>query len=475
MPTNRPNIVLCVMDDHQHDALGVCGHPVADTPFLDQLAERGTRFANARMPGGTSPAVCMPSRAMLHTGRPLFELEDAGARIPENHPTLGELLGGAGYTTFHTGKWHNDRASLHRAFASADEVFLGGMSDPWNTPLFYHDPEGNYDAMLPMIRDPMYSNEVKWRPGDHVHAGCHCTDVFCDRAARFLRDWDGERPLFLSVALMAPHDPRTAPPEYHARIDPASVPLPENFMESPPADTGVLDVRDEHLAAKPRQPDEVRHHIADYHAMIRHLDDGLGRIMAAVDAAGAREDTVFVFTSDHGLGLGQHGHMGKQNVYEHSIRVPLIVAGPGVPTGAVRAEDVLHLDLFATLARLGGAVPPEGVASRDLDLSETGGAARDAAEDPPERRYFAHGIGVRGYREGDRKLIEYAHGDYRFTELFDLREDPLELRNLAADAACADEVVRLRSAMRTAADAAGDPGHPAGEEFWAAMARDGGV
>ena len=461
-----PNIILCVMDDHQFDALGVCGHPVADTPFLDSLAHRGVRFAEARLPGGSCGAICMPSRAMLHTGRPMFELEGNGGRMPPEHATLGERLRAVGYATAHTGKWHNDRASLHRSFETADEWFLGGMSDPWNTPLFHHDPSGAYETTLPAIHDRKHDNTVEWRPGDHVHAGRHCTDIFCDRAARFVAERDPERPFFVSLALMAPHDPRTAPPAFHAKFPPEDMPLPENFLEEPRRDTGALKGRDDTLAAMPRDPEDIRRHIADYHAMIHHLDAGLGRVMAAVEASGEADNTIFVFVGDHGLQLGRLGIMGKQCGYEHSFRVPLIAAGPGIPAGAVREDEVMHFDLYTTLLRRARA---EAASDWSRDLAwESADRATDP-DLPAERRYHLYGKTIRAYREDRFKLIEYAMPGYRASELFDLEADPLEMHDLSEDPAHAATLRSLRETLVRLSHRTGDRRTVYGEAFWEAF------
>ena len=458
----RPNIVLCVMDDHRHDALGVCGTPGVQTPFLDALAARGMRFTHAFMPGSTVPAVCAPSRAMLHSGRSLFRLHHNGQQIPAAHPLLGACLRKVGYDTFHTGKWHNGKASLHRGFAYADEIFFSGMNDPWNTPLHHHDPTGRYEARLPVIREPGESNRVDYRDGDHVYAGRHSTDIFCDRAADYIRSHDGGCPFFLSLALMAPHDPRTAPPGYHARAEQADLPLPPNFRAYPAHDTGALEVRDERLAPRPRTPEEIRRHRADYYAMVHHLDDGLARVMAALRARGLEEETLFVFTSDHGIAIGEHGLMGKQNLYEHSIRVPLIVAGPGIPAGTVRTDSVLHLDCFRSLCRAAGADTPAEVEGRNLEWSR---AVRE--EEPGDARaYFAYRDSIRALRSGEFKLIEYGGPVPRATELFHLAEDPWETCDLAHTAAQSTRLRELRARLRKAADAAGDSEHPLGTVFW---------
>jgi len=453
MPASPPNIVLCMMDDHRHDALGCAGHPVVRTPFLDRLAEEGTRFTNAYLPGSLSGAVCMPSRAMLHSGRTLFHLHDHGSDIPADQPILGELLQQRGYHTFHTGKWHNGKPAFNRGFKDGDLIFFGGMGDPWNLPFFRYDPTGEYAGTLPIIREPKHDNTVEHRPGDVLMPGEHATDLICDRAARFIDDYEKAEPFFLSVALLAPHDPRTAPPAYHEGYHPEDMPLPDNFLAQSPVDTGALRGRDETLAAIPRQPGEVREHLADYYAMISHLDDGLSRIMAALEQRGMRENTLFVFVSDHGLSMGSHGLMGKQSVYEHDVRVPMIVSGPGIPVGAVREDPVWHLDLNPFFCRVGGAEVPDTCEGRDL-MPE-----RAAPEQPRsvDEMYFAYGQRVRGVREGPWKLIEYAHpeGD-RTWQLFNLDDDPLEMRNRASEPGQAERIERMRRHRRDLSSKVGE-------------------
>ncbi|MCC5830926.1 MAG: sulfatase-like hydrolase/transferase [Phycisphaeraceae bacterium] len=462
----RPNIVLCVMDDHRHDALGLCGTPGLRTPFLDHLADRGMRFANARIPGSTLAAVCAPSRAMLHSGHSLFRLHEDGAFIADSHSLLGECLREVGYDTFHTGKWHNGKASLHRGFTHADEVFFGGMNDPWNTPLNHHDPDGRYDARLPMIRDPWTTNELQYRTADHVYPGHHCTDVFCDRAAEYIRGHGRTRPFFLSLALMAPHDPRTAPPQYHAEAAETHIPTPPNFRAFPAHDTGALDIRDEMLASRPRRPEEIRRHRADYYAMVRHLDDGLSRVMAALRESGIDDNTIFVFTSDHGLALGEHGLMGKQNLYEHSIRVPLIVAGPGIPASTVRTDPVLNLDLFRSFCRAAAVDVPDDVEGRDLEWDRP---SRDDTGGGPERGYFAYRTSIRAIRMDEYKLIEYGGTVPRATELFHLTDDPWETRNLAHTPDDSARLHEMRARMLEAARSSGDLDHAMGQAFWENM------
>ena len=153
----------------------------------------------------------MPSRAMLHSGRTLFHIDDCGQKIPKEHVTLGEALQNAGYRTFGTGKWHNGRDSYQRSFTDGDEIMFGGMADHWNVPVYHYDPSGKYETELAVVRNPQDQNRIRMRPCDHIHCGIHSSQVLCDAAVKFIEGYDDDNPFFTYVSFLAPHDPRTMP------------------------------------------------------------------------------------------------------------------------------------------------------------------------------------------------------------------------------------------------------------------------
>lgn len=462
MSTGRPNVLLILADDQRFDTLHALGNHAIRTPNLDRLIERGTTFTEAHIPGGTSAAVCMPSRAMLHTGRGLFHIEGAGESIPEAHTTIGEAFRTAGYRTFGAGKWHNGRSAFHRSFSGGDEIFFGGMTDHWNVPAYHYDPTGRYDAVLLETPDPMRSNKVNRRACDHIHPGRHSSEIIADAAIEFLRNGRGDGPFFAYVSFLAPHDPRTMPQAYLEMYDPEAIQLPPNFAGGHPFDNGDLHIRDEMLAGFPRTPEEIRRHMAEYYAMITHLDAQVGRILGALDETGAAEETLVIFAADNGLAVGQHGLVGKQSCYEHSVRVPLVFAGPGVPQG-LRTEARAYLfDVFPTLCDLTEIETPESVEGKSLAR-----AMRVPGETLRESLYFAYRHLQRAVKMGDRKLIEYVIGGrHTMTQLFDLAADPWETRNLAADPERADDVRALRLELRRLAEETGDVGSEWGTAFW---------
>lgn len=461
MGNQKPNILFFFTDDQRFDTIHALGNADVQTPTLDRLVAEGTTFTHAHIPGGTSGAICMPSRAMLHTGRTLFHLEGAGQGIPADHVMLGEHLQAHGYRTWGTGKWHNGPASFARSFSDGAEIFFGGMDDHWNVPAFDYDPTGNYDSVLPQCPDAFRSNALKIRKGDHVRAGKHSSELFAEGAIDWLTQCDSDDPFFMYLSFMAPHDPRTMPQAYLDMYDPEDVPLPKNFMGGHPFDNGDLKVRDEVLEEFPRDPDKVRRHIAEYYAMITHLDAQMGRVLDALTVSGKADNTIVVFAGDNGLAVGQHGLLGKQNMYEHSVRVPLIFAGPGVPAGERRSAYVYLLDIFPTLCALIGVDTPSSVEGASLVS-----AMEDGDVQVRETLFAAYRGFQRMVKDERFKLIEYAVNGRRTTQLFDLETDPLELHNLADDEAHAGKLNALRATLFQWRDDWDDAQSEWGKAFW---------
>lgn len=171
---------------------------------MDRLVRNGTAFTNAHIPGGTCGAVCMPSRAMLNTGRTLFSLEGEGQNIPKEHKTLGETLRQNGYFAFGTGKWHNGPPAFTRSFNTGREIFFGGMWDHWNVPTNNYDPTGEYDNVINFVANPMYSNDITKVHCDKFNPGKHSSQLLADTTAQFIREYSGKKPFFVYTAFLGP-------------------------------------------------------------------------------------------------------------------------------------------------------------------------------------------------------------------------------------------------------------------------------
>ena len=457
----RPNILFFFTDDQRFDTIRALGNTHISTPNMDALVERGTSFVNAHIMGGSSGAVCMPSRAMLMTGRTLYHLQDQGQHIPDDHRMLGEVLQKAGYITFGTGKWHNGSASYARSFGAGAEIFFGGMDDHWNVPACDFDPSGKYDVLHPVCRDPFHSNQVHHRQCDHISFGKHSSELFSDAAIDFLQSYRSAAPFFMYVSYMAPHDPRTMPQEYLALYDPQTLPLPKNFLPKHPFDNGDLLTRDERLEAWPRTAEHIRRHIAEYYAMITHLDAQIGRVLTVLEQTGHAENTIVVLAGDNGLAIGQHGLMGKQNLYHHSVRVPLIFSGPGIPQAERRQTFCYLLDIYPTLCDMIDLPVPDTVEGVSLlpALLDADATARDTL-------LLAYRGVQRAVLDRQHKLIEYVVNGQRTTQLFDLHGDPMELENLADRPSYADRVASLRRELLRWPDELDDTQAGQGELFW---------
>lgn len=458
----KPNIVFLFTDDQRFDTIQALGHSQIKTPSIDRLVAMGTTFTHAHIPCGTSGAVCMPSRAMLHSGRSLFHLEGAGQSIPRVHTTLGQSLRANGYRTYGSGKWHNGREAFNRSFSDGAEIFFGGMTDHWNMPAYNYDPTGEYSSRLKETLNWFDSNEIRERQADHIHAGQHSTDILGRAAAEFIRSYEEEAPFFLYLSFLAPHDPRTMPDVFLNMYEPDDIELPPNFTGGHPFDNGALHIRDEELAGFPRTTTETRRHLAEYYAMITHLDSQVGDILHTLEAKGILNDTILVFAGDNGLAVGQHGLFGKQSCYEHSVRVPLIFAGPGVPRGQQSDAYAYLFDIFPTLCELTDTEKPISVEGTSLVSAMT-----DKEQKVRDTLYFAYTNSQRAVKDRQYKLIEYVVGGrHNMTQLFDLQNDPWELNNLACAPAHSDKLVELRAELRRYSEDWDDRSSEWGEVFW---------
>ncbi len=457
----KPNIVFFFTDDQRFDTIHALGNDLIKTPNIDRLVKNGTSFVNAHIPCGTSPAVCMPSRAMLHTGRGLFHIDREGQRIPEEHKTLGEALQKNGYETFGTGKWHNGTGSYARSFTAGGEIFFGGMEDHWNVPVHAFDPTGKYESRAKRTRNCFFDNATTDNVCDHVVAGKHSSELFADAVTDYIENYTSDKPYFIYVSFMAPHDPRTMPEKFLEMYSEDDITLPPNFREEHEFDYGIRDVRDEVLADYPRDPSVVKRHIKEYLAMITHLDNKIGKVMRAVDEKNSENDTLFIFAGDNGLSVGQHGLMGKQNNYEHSVRVPLIFSGPGIPEGEKREAFAYIFDIFPTLCDLTGSEIPDSVEGKSLvrAINHRDDAVRNEL-------YFAYTDKIRSIKNRQYKLIEYASENCRKTQLFDLENDPWETDDLSGKKENEEVIEALRKSLLKQRDEWDDVSHDSGRAFW---------
>ena len=413
-----PNILIIFADDQRADALGIAQNPYIKTPNIDDLAKNGVLFENCYVMGGHHGAICAPSRAMLLSGKSLFHVYD---RLEEVE-TLPNYLSKNGFQTFATGKWHNGAESFETNFQEGAKVMLGGMSDHFNVPL----------------RDLDEYNKL-----NNLHNEGFSTDIFADATLDYFDRYQAskkEKPFFCYLAFTAPHDPRSPSPKYSDIYSNNEIPVPENFKPLHPFRFDDFNVRDETLAPWPRTHDDIQSSIAEYYALIQHIDDRVGDLIKRLKKYDLYDNTVIIYAADNGLALGSHGLLGKQNLYEHSTKVPMIISGPKIPKAQTSKALVYLFDLFPTLIDYLNLKEPENIDGESLmDIINK--------KEKYERSslYTAYRNTVRAVRNENWKLIYYPQINVK--QLYNLKEDHNELNNLAEKSAYKTKIQEMMNLL----------------------------
>jgi arylsulfatase A-like enzyme len=379
-----PNILLLHTDDQTWNTIRAWGNPEIQTPNLDKLAARGLSFRNCYNQGGHVPAVCIASRAMLLSGKSLFR---ATATNGLETPLLPEFFREKGYDTFFTGKWHLGAPLLQRAYQNGGLVHLGGMGPQINPPL----------SQFPNTEKATIEGRA--------------TILFANSCHGFLKSRKNQQnPFFAYCAFTAPHDPREAAHLAQQLYGNRDLTLPRPWFEKPTRDNGELTIRDEMVVPAPRSRVQTEKELRDYYALITEIDTNIGNLLNTLEQQSQLKDTVVAFCSDNGLAMGAHGLMGKQSMYEHSLKIPLILAGPGVRPGTENSPIFLY-ELYTRLAKLARLAPPPH--------AEVSGPL-----------YFAYRDFQRSLRLGDRKMSWAKHPKGLTIEQYNIAIDPFEENNL---------------------------------------------
>lgn len=430
---SRPNILFILTDDQSPYTVGAYGNKVCQTPNIDALAARGMRIDQAYHMGANRGAVCTPSRHMIMCGRTLWHLptaqvtrqrvldqlagkplEKIGWKVPahtlnSNVPeglaenTIGAVFNRAGYDTMRTCKKGNSYAAANKQFT--------------------------------VVKDA--TKRKTGQGGSAWHA---------DQVLGFLGERSGNQkdanPFMIYFGFSHPHDPRYGEEDLlekygavnelgeDAEVNPKSPVLPVNYLAAHPFHHGHPGLRDEvAVQGVMRKRDEVtvRNEKGREFACIENVDNQIGRVIAKLKEMGELDNTIVIFTADHGMSVGRHGLMGKQNLYEHTWRVPYIVAGPGVKQGHA-SGNIYLLDTLATICDLAGIEAPEtneGDSFKSVLMGE-----KQTVRDVLYGCYCGGTKpGMRSVRKGDWKLIKYEtlDGKVKETQLFNLAENPDEL------------------------------------------------
>ncbi len=463
--STRPNILLITADQFRWDALGCMGNPVIQTPNLDGLAQRGVRFRNAFTPD----PICVPARAAIMTGNyphVCTGSKNNSGRIRDGQPLLTETLKAVGYRTYILGKLHfvpyspPGQPRLVHGFEHVELTESGRM-------LAQFDPTGEMEGIedyFDYLRDVGYfgytrahgigNNDVhpcrSPLPPEHTvdHWIADCT---LRQLARHQKDFN-DRPFFLWMSSPKPHSPYDPPDPYDGMYDPRQVPPPygdESLLEriNPRIEASRMSHYQDMLSPQARQVIK-----AYYYGCISWLDRMVGRVLNSLEEDGLLDDTLILFTSDHGDLMGDFGTWFKSNHMNGSVRVPFLAAGPGVSSGAVSDALVGLQDILPTFAAAARAPIGAPVQGQDLApvLAEPAAAVRDV--------YYASTL------EGDYSSAMICDGRWKYVysaanateELYDQTNDPGEVDNLAGSAPHADLLAALREQLIDQARATGD-------------------
>jgi len=444
--TARPNIMFIMVDEMKWNVMSCAGHPIVRTPHLDRLAREGTRFATAY----TVAPICTPSRYSFFTGRYAHVHGSTDNNTPPREPQLllPNILKHQGYETAISGKLHFIPNNLDYSF----ELFWSFANEgPGKLPSWPQDIEkrrGRGAArrleIRPFPKDPL--------GGDLGKLGYPKEDAqtfwITDRALDFLGQRDQARPFFLFVSYLDPHSPSHLCEPYWNMFDPAKMPLPPTFNHdsSKPSETAANrhEVND---------PQIVKAMTAAYYAKVTMVDDNVGRLLAKLRELGLAENTLIVFTADHGNMLGDLNRWFKGAMYESSTRIPLLMKAPPASPfatqfnrGSVITNIVENIDVMPTLCEmLGVPLPQQGIQGRSLTALVAGKAA------DWKDRAFAERISTM-VRTPQYKLIRNARkarpdgGEY---ELYELTRDPSETNNLATDPAHAAAFKNLTAQLES--------------------------
>jgi choline-sulfatase len=419
----RPTNLLVIMaDQHNPRFMGGAGHPVVKTPNLDSLAARGTRFVNAY----TNSPICVPARASMATGRYPHQLEcwDNATPYVGQAPSWGHRLTAQGHRVTTIGKLHFRNPSDDTGFPDQ------------RIPLHVHEEAGDYFGLL--------REEMPPRPQQRkyvVEAGAGDSEylrydrAIAEQTRRWLRDeaHGHAKPWALFVSLVCPHPPLVAPPEYLALYPPESVVLPVNWRHEDWPHHPAIDLKRRlQVLDDPLDEATLRNAIAAYYALCTFMDDQVGIVLRTLEEEGFVEDTRILYTSDHGDSVGEHGLWYKNTMYEGSVTVPMIVAGPDVPSGKLSETNVSLVDVFPTAVEAVGARPePEDADLPAASLWELAGEEGRRSRTVFSEYHASQSPSGTFMVRGDR--YKYVHYVGYPPQLFDLEADPDETRDLGRD------------------------------------------
>ncbi|TLX74361.1 DUF4976 domain-containing protein [Labilibacter sediminis] len=451
---DKPNIIFLFADDQCYNTVNALGNKEIKTPNLDKMVEDGATFTHAYNMGAWNGAVCAASRAMINTGRFVwraYEVDGRQQELVKREEMWGQLMQQAGYTTYMSGKWHV-KAKPEQLFNKVVHMRKGMPSDNWKqfkaATKNLKSGEYNPEEYMPFGYNRSSNTEKEdWKPWDKSNGGYweegkHFSEILGDDAIDFIDEAKSkDEPFFMYLAFNAPHDPRQSPKEFVDMYPLDQLSVPETFIPEYPYKDKIgcgQTLRDEALAPFPRTEAAVKTHKQEYYAIITHLDQQIGRIMKALEESGKLDNTYIFYTADHGLAMGNHGLLGKQSMYDHSMRAPLFVIGPDVPKNKKFDVDVYLQDIMASTVDLAGIPKPEYIEFNSL-MPIVRGEQKKSSYDAI---YGCYQINLqRMIRKDGYKLIVYPQA--KTVLLYDLEKDPKEMNDISKEKKNSKKVKKL--------------------------------
>jgi arylsulfatase A-like enzyme len=428
--SEQPNFVVIITDNQRFDTIAALGNRVIKTPNLDHLVRGGTTFTRA-----VAYPLCTPSRTEMLTGCSALRTGVLGfsQRPPMDLAFWPAVMRDRGYQTWHIGKWHIVGEPGAYGYSQTGAMVRSG--GPRTPPLF-----GWHGREITGYRNSVFSsNRPDVKLSQPVAITADIDRYFADSAIEVIES-KPKQPLFLHVNFTAGHDPYLTPEGFQPAYDPAKMPLPRNFLPEHPFDHGNLRGRDELLLPFPRTPEMIREELAYYYAELSYMDEQVGHILSALEKTDQMKNTIVIFTSDHGRGLGSHGLVGYHCMYEHSILAPVIFYGRDIPPGVTRDALCYLRDLFPTVCELSGTAVPATVEGKSLVP-----VLRGQADQVYEYVFGCFQQFSRMVRTDRWKYIYYPQIDR--AQLFDLKADPDEMHDLSQAAEHAPIAAELQSKL----------------------------
>ena len=432
--SKRPNVVFILTDDQVYRSIYSLNNKEVSTPNLDRLARSSKVMTNVFNQGGYSPAICVASRAMINTGQPLWKA--SRAMLADKTPLWGETFRKNNYKTFFVGKWHikskNKFLGLQRSFEwwGTKDGSIISSSNAKAKRRFFKAGGMLGSKVNNDYRRGWSADDVKlgghWRKvGDQVH---HSSELITNSAINFIDEQaNSKQPFFMYVSYFAPHDPRQSPKKFLDKYDAKELSIPPNFLTMYPFDIGAHDIRAEKFALYPREKKELQIHRRDYYAIISHVDEQIGKLLDKIESLPEYENTYIIFTSDHGLSIGEHGLYAKQSLFDHAQKVPFFIKGPNIKSNKIDNTPLNLYQLFSTTASLCRIKLPKSVPNRSFASLLTGEKANYTAQ----HIYGAYQNHSRSVMNAHHKLILYPLIKKLF--LFDRKKDKWEINNIAQD------------------------------------------